>query len=378
MRIASIVVTHHRLPIDPPFHATWDSRPRTSFDIAVVRVTTDEGLTGVAAGDDMPGFEGHEDLFLGHHPLALERHRCVLENLNFLYGRCWSLDLALWDLAGKIAGQPVWRLLGGLDRTVAVYASSGARREPAETATFAEHAMARGFRALKLRFWRADWHDDLAVVEAVRARVGERLVIMVDCNQGWRMPWDTAAPWTFKDALEVARALEGLGVYWMEEPLHRADHEGLAALRQSSAIRIAGGEGDRERHELRDLIDRRCLDIVQPDVAWSGGISGVRRIAVMAAEHGIAFSPHTWGTGVGLLANAHLAAGLGGCPYLEYPYDPPDWTSERRDFMLRKPIDITSDGTLLLDETPGLGFMLDEERLAATRLQVGGDRPTGT
>jgi L-alanine-DL-glutamate epimerase-like enolase superfamily enzyme len=367
MKISSVVVSHHRLPLDPAFHPTWDSRPRTFFDIAVVRVTTDEGLMGVGAGDAMPGFAGHEDLFLGQHRLALERHQRVLENLNFHYGRCWPLDLALWDLAGKIAGQPVWRLLGGLCDRVATYASAGARREPAEAADLAEHVLERGFRAMKVRFWRADWHADLAAVEAIRARVGDRLILMVDCNQGWRMPQDTTAPCTLKEALSVARALEGLDVYWMEEPLHRGDHEGLAALRRTSTIRIAGGEGDRERHELRDLIDRGCLDVVQPDAAWSGGISGVRRVAVMAAEHGIAFSPHTWGTGVGLLANAHLATGLGGCPYLEFPYDPPTWTGERRDFMLQSPLDITSDGMLVLDETAGLGFTLDVERLAATK-----------
>ncbi len=368
MKISGITITHHRLPLDPPFRASWDSRARTSFDATIVRVATDEGLEGVGGGDAMLGFAGHEDLFIGRDPLCVERHYRVLENLNFLYGRCWPLDLALWDLAGKITGQPVWRLLGGLSDRVPAYASSGALHGAVETADLAEHVLARGFRALKVRFCRADWRDDLAVVAAVRERVGARLVLMVDCNQGWRMPWDTADPWSFKDALAVARELEGLDVFWMEEPLHRGDVAGMVALRAASSVRIAAGEGNREPHELRHLIERGCLDVVQPDVAWSGGITGLRRLAVMALEHGLVFTPHTWGVGIGTIAGAHLAAGLAASPYLEFPYDPPTWTIARRDFPLTAPLDIDANGMVVLGEAPGLGFALDEERLAATRI----------
>ena len=97
-----------------------------------------------------------------------------------------------------------------------------------------ERYLEQGFPALKLRFHRGDWRDDVRALEAVRARVGTRLELMVDCNQGWRLPWDTESPWTFKDALAVARELERLGVYWMEEPLHRADRDGMRALRQAT------------------------------------------------------------------------------------------------------------------------------------------------
>ena len=106
---------------------------------------------------------------------------------------------------------------------------------------------------------------------------------MVDCNQGWRMPWDAYPPWTLKDALPVARELERLGVYWMEEPLHRADREGMRRLREMVDIRIAGGEMTRELYEFRDLIRDGCLDVLQPDAALVGGITGLRRIAMHGA-----------------------------------------------------------------------------------------------
>ena len=122
----------------------------------------------------MLGFEGHEQLFVGQDPLALERHYRVLSNIDFHYGRCWPLDLALWDLAGKILGAPCWKLLGGLSHRVRAYASSGTLRDPAAQADAAERYLAQGFPALKLRFHRGDWRDDVRALEAVRARVGQR------------------------------------------------------------------------------------------------------------------------------------------------------------------------------------------------------------
>ena len=368
MKITAIEITQHQLPLDPPFHPSWSSRPRTKFDATIVRVHTDAGLTGIGSGDYMLGFAGHEHVFVGEDPLRLERHWRALDHISFHYGRCWPLDLALWDLAGKIAGQPCWKLLGGLRSRIACYASSGTLRSPEQLAALAERVIAKGFKAMKIRFRRGDWRADIAALEAVRARVGNRLELMVDCNQGWRFPWDTMSAWTFKDALVIGRELERLGVHWMEEPLDRADREGMKQLRAALDLRIAGGELNREMSELRDLVREGCLDVLQPDVVSIGGITGLAKVAAMCAEHNVTFTPHTWGNGIGLLANAHLVGGTSDGSYLEFPWDPPEWGIERRDFMLRRPVDVDADGDLVLSDAPGLGFELDEEMLARTRV----------
>ncbi|KPL55521.1 isomerase [Prosthecomicrobium hirschii] len=368
MKITAIEITHHRLPLDPPFNASWDTRPRTHFDATIVRVKTDEGIEGIASGDTMTGFAGHEPMFVGQDPLAIERHYRILSNIQFHYGRCWPLDLALWDLAGKIAGQPVWKLLGGLSDRVRAYASSGTLRAPAALADAAEAYLAQGFKALKIRFHRGDWRADVAALEAVRARVGDRLELMVDCNQGWRMSWDAYAPWSLKDALQVAREMERIGVYWMEEPLFRADRDGMRRLREMVDVRIAGGEMTREIYEFRDLIRDGCLDVVQPDAALVGGISGLRRVAAMAEAANLVFTPHTWTNGMGVVANAHLTCGLADAPFMEFPFDPPEWSLDRRDFPMRAPLTIDADGFVVLSDRPGMGYELDEDRLAATRI----------
>jgi L-alanine-DL-glutamate epimerase-like enolase superfamily enzyme len=235
-------------------------------------------------------------------------------------------------------------------------------------ADVAERMAERGFKGMKLRFHRGDWHDDIRALEAIRKRIGDRLELMVDCNQGWRMSFDDEAPWRLKDALAVARELERLGVYWMEEPLHRGDRKGMAALRGMVDIRIAGGEMTRELYEFRDLIEERALDVLQPDAALVGGITGLRRIAAQAEDAGLIFTPHTWTNGIGLLANVHLAAGMTEAPFVEFPFDPPEWSLDRRDFMLAAAYDIGDGGRLTLPDTPGLGIELDEARLKTTRI----------
>ncbi|MBV9517451.1 MAG: mandelate racemase/muconate lactonizing enzyme family protein [Hyphomicrobiales bacterium] len=366
--ISAIEITQHRLKFDKPFHASWDTKPRLHWDATIVRVHTDAGLTGIGSGDLMVGFAGHEHLFVGQDALAIERHWRILNNISFHYGRPWPLDLALWDLAGKITRQPCWKLLGGLSDRVRAYASSGTLREPAKLADAAAAYLERGFAAMKIRFHRGDWRKDVKALEVVRKRVGFGFELMVDCNQGWRSPQDTYPPWSLKDAVTVARELEKLGVYWMEEPLHRGDREGMRRLRDMTDIRIAGGEMTRELYEFRDLIAEGALDVLQPDVALVGGITGLRRVGHMAADHNLVFTPHTWTNGMGVMANAQLVAGMADAPFLEFPYDPPEWGLDRRDYMLAEPLDVEPDGYIVLPDRSGMGYELAEDMLRKTRI----------
>ncbi len=367
MKIERIEITHHQLALDPPFPASWDPRPRERFPATVVRVHDDAGHVGIGSGDDMAGFEAHASLFVGEDPLDLDRHAQVLANLDFLGARPWPLDVALWDLAGHITGEPIWRMVGGESRRMRPYASSAVLREPAEMVGVAERARDAGFGALKLRFGRPSLDDDLEAVRSVRRALGDTLELMVDCNQGWRMPWDVRPPWKVGQALRVARELAELGVRWMEEPLHRGDYGGMARLRREGGVAIAGGELTRERHEFEVLLERDCLDVFQPDVVCCLGFAALRELAARVRERGHIFTPHTWGNGIGLVANLHLTAGTGGAPWLEVPWDPPEWTAARRDFPLRAPVEPDADGWLALSDAPGLGIELDEERLQATR-----------
>ena len=364
--IIRVDISHHRLPLDPAFPAAWDTRPRTHFPATIVRVHDDAGHVGIGSGDAMYGFADFERYFVGQDPLDLDRHAAVLANIEFQAGRPWPFDVALWDLAGQIHDRPVWSLIGGNASRIRAYASSGVHRPIPEMVSLARAVLAMGFPALKVRFGRADLDDDLAVVRAIRDAIGDSIELIVDCNQGWRMPWDVEPAWDVEHATEVAHHLAAEHVYWMEEPLHRGDYEGHAQLRNRVAIRIAGGELTREPYEFRELLDRDCLDVFQPDCVCTHGLTGLRRLALDVVAAGRTFSPHTWGNGIGLLANAHLTAGTVGTPFLEFPFDPPEWTTARRDFVLTDTIEVDEEGWIDLGDRPGLGCTLDEAALAAT------------
>ena len=364
MRITAIELERLTLPLAPPFHAAWDPDPRTRFDATLVRVHTDEGVTGTASGDTMNGFEAFAHLFVGRDPLALAAHARTLETIAFHAGRYWPLEAALWDLAGRVLGAPVATLLGGAADRLPVYASLGELRSPTQRADDARALVSDGFRAVKVRIARDRIPEGIAVVGAMRDAVGDALDIMVDLNQWWRMPGDIAPGLDPQAARRVIDELSAHGVLWVEEPLAGDDLSGMRMLREATGTRIAGGEMARSFDDLRRALDADALDVFQPDVVLALGISGVRTLADLALRRNRWFTPHTWTNGLGLLANLHVCCGVGGGPYLEYPYDPPGWTPERRDFMLAQPLTIGGDGCLAVPDSPGLGIVLDEEAVA--------------
>lgn len=367
MKIRHIQISHHQLELDPAFPASWDSRPRKKFPATIVRVFDDEGRMGIGSGDPLYGFSDYAHLFMDQDPRHIERHSAVLANIDFHAGRPWPFEIALWDLLGKIEEKPLWQLLGGASQKVRAYASSGVRRSLTETADYAERAVALGYPAMKLRFGRADLQEDIAALAAIRQRVGDKLELMVDCNQAWRMPWDIEKAWDLAKALELAQELEKLNVYWMEEPLHRADYKGLQALRGQTRVKIAGGELTREIYEFQQLLEHDCFDVYQPDIAFTLGIYQARELAYRVKEKGHIFSPHTWGNGIGLMANLQLTAATTGTTFIEFPFDPPEWSTARRDFMLQESIEIDTEGWIVLSDKAGLGLELNEDLLEQTQ-----------
>ncbi|MGZ8438436.1 MAG: mandelate racemase/muconate lactonizing enzyme family protein [Candidatus Limnocylindrales bacterium] len=361
MKITSIRLDRLTLPLDPPLAAAWDPVPRRTFEATVVRVETDEGVTGIGSGDTMDGFEAYRHLFVGTDPLAVARQVRVIESIDFHAGRFWPLEVALWDIVGQVAGLPVATLFGGALDGLPVYASSAVLLDAHARAESALRLRDEGFRALKIRIDPRSPESGLQAVEETRRAVGDSMAIMVDLNQGWRMPGDTSPSLDPVAARSIAGRLADLEVLWLEEPLAGTDLRGLAALRASTpGIRIAGGEMTRTFTELLAALDADAFDILQPDVVLAAGMSRVRTIGELAIARNRWFTPHTWTNGIGLLANLHVAAGVGGGPFLEFPYDPPGWTPERRDFMLAEPIRPGPDGVLRVPATPGLGIVLDD------------------
>ena len=166
----------------------------------------------------------------------------------------------------------------------------------------------------------------------------------------------------------TARAMSAFDIFWLEEPLPAADLTGMRTLREQDGVRVAGGEMARTTAELLAALAAGALDVLQPDVVLAVGMLRARTVAELALQQGRWFTPHTSTNGLGVLANLHVAAGVGGGPYLEFPYDPPGWTPERRDFFLTEPVGIDAAGCIRVPAEPGLGARIDADAVARWRV----------
>jgi L-alanine-DL-glutamate epimerase-like enolase superfamily enzyme len=373
MKITEIdfYLCHHPLPA--PFMPSWiPGFPQHNNSCLVCVVKTDEGIEGYSAMvgflDESRGLVGMMRPFMvGRDPTRIENIVQVIRSAHYLGYKAFFIEVAMWDILGKKAGLPIYKLLGGGTGIIKAYASSGEIQEPKKRLDYIKQIKDMGFKAVKLRIRSMEFEKDIAIVESVRAAVGDDFDIMVDANQGWPIhlglvDWPR---WDLKRAMRTAAALEDLNVRWIEEPLFKHDYDGMAALRASTTIPIAGGEFNTDLYEFRDLIGGGCLDIVQPDVTLAGGILMGKKIAGMAEAANLQFSPHTWTNGLGLAANLQLMGSVHICPYCEFPFEPPGWVPEARDFMLTEPFTIDNDGFIHVPDKPGLGVELDMEKIKA-------------
>ena len=357
------------LPLPADFRPAWGrDEVQRSFFMTLVEVETKSGVTGVTAAE--AGYEAAISIdrfvtphLIGQDAAAPERLTGVLKDAEVLGAPVYCVEIALWDIAGKVAGLPVSKLWGASTDRVPAYCATGEVRAAERRIEDCHRILEEGFKAVKLRFHHEDPHEDLAVVEAIRKAVGDRLVILVDANQAGVLPGlGGHRQWDFHVALDIALELERLGVTWLEEPLPRHDHEGLRRLRDRlGTLQLAGGENNHGVHDFKLLIDRGCYDVLQPDAVLSEGVYQLRKVAAIAEAAGVLMAPHTWTHGIGLLANLQLVASIPNSSWFEFPHEPPGWPASALSQMLAEKPWIDADGFLSVPQTPGFGFTLDEE-----------------
>ena len=386
MKISDIRAIPLSYRCEPPYGSAGGMQ--ASRGALLVEVETDGGITGVGEAGVGGGSTKHvieqqlRPMLVGEDPLLIEGlwqkmvartrqfgRRGIVMNANS------GVDLALWDIAGKAAKLPVYRLLGACRDRVEAYASGGFYQEGKsidDLAGEAEGYRARGFKGMKMKVGRnpstqshlrhlvdhaelceVEPEEDIARVAAVRRALGPRAKLMVDVNCAWSPAF----------AIEMGHALEPHKLYWIEEPVATDDIAGSAMVADALAAPVAGYETEVGLDGLRELITRGAVDIVQPDLAWSGGFSECRRIAALAQAHHRMVAPHAFASAVLLAASLHFIASIPNGLVLEFDQNP----NGLRDELLKEPIRVDDDGMITLTGRPGLGIELDPKAVERYR-----------
>jgi L-alanine-DL-glutamate epimerase-like enolase superfamily enzyme len=383
VRITEVSTLKLRYTVPTPMADAIHYMPERN--VLLVQVGTDNGLIGLgecaAYGGSLDSMERIvlDDLrptLLGEDPFRVERLWSRMARRSHQRGTTGMLlqaisgvDIALWDLVGQATRTPLYRLLGGYRDTLDAYASAGfyaGDKGPQDLAEEVGGYAERGFRAVKIKvgrnpdvlvnplpdMWSSDYatvslDEDVERVRAARQAIGPRVRLAIDANNAW----------TPSVAIQFMRRVADQDIYWFEEPVATDDHLGSADVARAIDAPVAGYETATGLSQFRDLILARAVDIVQPDVIWTGGITACRKVAALAEAHGLPVIPHVFSSAVASIANAHFIASIPNGSWLEFDQNPNPLRSE----LFVEPLEVGPDGTVRLPDRPGLGVTLNQE-----------------
>ena len=373
MKITSVRATLLSSPVSPERRWRTDYGAMVKTDNVIVSVETDEGISGIGSAHGSPEVIKSivetelQPALIGEDPTNTERlwekmyngsrHQPSLDRGYSMPG--WArrgemlcaiagVDIALWDIWGQALGQPIYKLLGASRTSVRGYASGGwAPGEEAEE-ELAGYA-GKGFSAVKMR---SEGRDGFSIqkamtrIAAARRGIGPDVELMVDAHGSLDV----------STAVRLVRRMEEYDVAWFEEPVSPDNHQGLAEVRAATTVPIATGERESTRFDFLSLLEKRAVDVVQPDIAIAGGFTEVRRIANLASAFGVRFAPHVWASGVLFAASMHMAMSAPNCHIFEVSQGAIPLIYE----VFEEPFEV-KDGYVHISDRPGLGFTLRED-----------------
>jgi L-alanine-DL-glutamate epimerase-like enolase superfamily enzyme len=324
----------------------------------IVVLTTDEGLVGIGESMGRPGPLGSAGyinevlapILIGEDPRHIEvLWHAMNEEIRFAPMGISGVDMALWDIRGKIYGDSLVNMLGGASHEkVDCYASPiPFMATPDDSAKKAQEFIQQGFHALKLKIGRGI-ATDLSHVEAVRDMVGKDTKILVDANGAY----------TVSESIKLAQGLVKLDVFWLEEPVHPEYADDLARVRRRVDLPIVSGEWLGTVYQFRDLIKAEAVDVIMPNITRCGGVTGMQKVAQFAALENVKVAPHGVGLGVGIMASISVCATL--YNFLIYEYN--QLFNPLRHTVMQESIDFR-DGFLSPNQRDGLGLTLNDETI---------------
>ena len=331
----------------------------------VTEITTDQGITGIAPGMNPASVNQLKRLLVGQDPFDTETLGNQMRYTNGAASN-WrevaAIEIALWDIIGKATGQPLYKLWGAAKDRVPAYASMIQLSTPEERADMAVQLKEQGWQGMKIRLHHLEMKEDIRTIEMVRNAVGDDFTIMTDANQAQSSGvWQPGIQWDFTRALDTARELKRMNVYWLEEPLRRYDFDGLAELNRLVDIPLAGGENNQGVQEFLWILEKGVYDILQPEILVTEGIQGLRAVAALAQAHHKLVIPHHGGGQLGTVAQLQMIGTWPHCPWLELLHDPPVSPYTNAFAIMENPPVVDAEGFVNLPQEPGLGVRLNPD-----------------
>jgi D-arabinonate dehydratase len=365
LKIIDVTLESYRWPRPKPIRN--GKYTYTHAALNAVLVHTDEGVTGLGLGGSMMINEdiaravlvGLKDQLVGEDPFDNEKMwdamwKPKLVGRRGLTTRVISgIDIAIWDLKGKICGQPLYKLLGGFTNKLPTYIAGGYYEEGKglkELAQEMEDNVAMGARAVKMKIGGVPINEDVERVRVAREAVGPDVKLLVDANNAYR----------YYEAIEIARKIEKYDIFWFEEPVAPDDYRGHAMIMQATSIPVATGENEYTRYGFRDLIEHNAVAIINADAQVLGGVTEFMKVAALAQAYDLPIAPHGKQD-----VHVHLVAAIPNGLIVEYYRDSTDpmWAH-----MFKETLRLDKEGFLSPPDRPGLGVELDREALAPHRV----------
>ena len=379
MKIANVEAYWLRCPIPQPKQHRSDYGLLTNFDMTLVVLTTENGLQGFGEAKAAVGSSGvcasivtcienelkpvligqdarninelWERMYngtRGHYALKRGRTFPILGNRGLTVSAMSGLDMALWDLLGKSLNVPVVQLLGGACRNEMQAYASGGWASAEDIGNQLKSYVEKGFNAVKMRVGVMDETVGYSIerVKAARQALGQNIKLMVDAHGTFSVP----------EAKQFCIGVEDCNLYWFEEPVSPDNKKGTAEVRASTSIPIAAGESEYTRFDIRDLIDLRAVDVVQPDAAIIGGITEAWRVAGLAAAYQLELAPHCWGSAFSFMAGVNLAFASPSSAIIEFSLGGNPMMYE----LVNERV-IAVDGKILKPDRPGLGLSVNRD-----------------
>ncbi|MCC6177163.1 MAG: mandelate racemase/muconate lactonizing enzyme family protein [Chloroflexi bacterium] len=361
MKITGISVEAYQWPRTKPI--TNGLHTYTDVNYGLVKIETDEGITGIGLGAGR-GIEGAtvERLtkeLIGEDPIDVERlwHKMWVPKLigrRGLTTRAISaIDIGLWDIRAKVAGLPLYKLLGGYRNRMPTYVAGGYYEEGKglrELAQEMEENVEMGARAVKMKIGAVSIREDVERVKVVREAIGPDVKLLVDANCAYR----------FYEAIQIARRMEEYDIFWFEEPVMPDDYDGHRKLARATTIPIATGENEYTRYGFRDLIKNECAAILNADAKVLGGVTEFMKVAALAQANDLPIAPHGSQD-----IHIHLVTAISNGLILEFYRDTVDpmWGKINHNTLR-----LNDDGTVSPPEVPGIGVDPNYEVLAPYRV----------